>query len=44
MVPVANNMTSYFQPIDLTVNRCCKAFLKSKAQTMVFGAGAKVDN
>ena len=30
MVP--NNMMSYFQPLDLTVNRSCKAFLRNLAQ------------
>ena len=32
MVPVPNNMTSYLQPLDLTVNRSCKAFLRNQAQ------------
>ena len=26
IVPLPNNMTSYFQPLDLTVNRSCKHF------------------
>ena len=26
MVPVPHNMTNYFQPFDLTVNRSCKSF------------------
>lgn len=33
MIPVPNNMTSYLQPLDLTVNRSCKAFLRNQAQT-----------
>ena len=33
MVPVPNNMTAYLQPLDLTVNRSCKAFLRNQAQT-----------
>ena len=32
MVPVPNNMTSYLEPLDLTVNRSCKAFLQNQAQ------------
>ena len=32
MVPVPHNMTNYFQPLDLTVNRSCKSFLRDKAQ------------
>ena len=32
MVPVPINMTSYLQPLDLTVNRSCKAFLRNQAQ------------
>ena len=31
MVPVPHNMTNYFQPLDLTVNRSCKSFLRGKA-------------
>ena len=26
-------MTAYLQPLDLTVNRSCKAFLRNQAQT-----------
>ena len=33
MVTVPNNMTSYLQPLDLTVNRSYKAFLRNRAQT-----------
>ena len=33
MVPVPHNMTNHFQPLDLTVNRSCKPFLRDKAQT-----------
>lgn len=33
MVPVPHNMTNYFQPLDLTVNRSCKSFLRDQAQT-----------
>lgn len=32
MVPLSN-MMYYFQPLDLTVNHCYKAFLRNKAQT-----------
>ena len=32
MVPVPHNMTNYFQPLDLKVNRSCKSFLHDKAQ------------
>ena len=32
MVPIPNNMISYFQPLDLTVNHACKASLQDKAQ------------
>ena len=32
MVPVPHNMTNYFQPLDLTVNRSCKSFLRDKSQ------------
>ena len=32
MVPVPHNMTNHFQPLDLTVNRSCKSFLRNKAQ------------
>lgn len=30
MVPVPNNMTDKFQPLDLTVNRSCKAHLRKR--------------
>ena len=33
MVSIPNNMTSYFQALDFTVNRSCKSFLRNKAQT-----------
>ena len=32
MVPIPNNMTHKFQPLDLTINRTCKAFLRKQAQ------------
>ena len=32
MVSVPNNWTSYYQPLDLTVNRSCKDFLRQEAQ------------
>ena len=32
MVPVPNNMTSYLQHLDLTVNRSCTSFLRNQAQ------------
>ena len=32
MVPVSHNMTICFQPLDLTVNRSCKSFLRDKFQ------------
>ena len=31
-MPVQANMTHIFQPLDLTVNRCSKAFLHKNAQ------------
>ena len=33
MVPVPNNWTSYFQPLDISVNKPCKDFLRNEAQT-----------
>ena len=33
MVPFPNNITSAFRPLDLRVFRCCKTFLRNKAQT-----------
>ena len=33
MIPVPNNMTQKFQPLDLTVNRSCKAFVQKESQT-----------
>ena len=33
MVPVPNNWTNYFQPLDLTVNKSCKEFLRQEAQS-----------
>ena len=30
MMAVPNNMTNWFQPLDLTVNRSCKAHLRKK--------------
>ena len=36
MVPVPNNMTNHFQPLDLTVNRICKAFLRKQTQEWFF--------
>lgn len=32
MVPVSHNMTICFQPLDLTVNRSRKSFLRDKSQ------------
>ena len=32
MVPVAHDITNYFQPLELTVNQSCKSFLHDKAQ------------
>ena len=32
MVSVPNNWTNYFQPLDLTVNKSCKDFLRQEAQ------------
>eukprot|EP00795_Rhopilema_esculentum_P008930 gene8930-16558_t len=32
MVPVPKNMTHIYQPLDLTVNRSCKAFLRKESQ------------
>ena len=32
MVPVPRNWTNYFQPLDLTVNKSCKDFLRQQAQ------------
>ena len=32
MVAVPNNMTHIFQPLDLTVNRSCKAYLRKLGQ------------
>ena len=32
MVPVPHNISNYFQPLDLTVNRSCKSFLHDKTQ------------
>jgi len=33
MVPVPNNWTNYFQPLDLTVNKSSKDFLRQEAQS-----------
>ena len=33
MVPVPNNWTNYFQPLDLTVNKNSKDFLRQEAQS-----------
>ena len=33
MVPVPNNWTNYFQPLDLTVNKSSKDFLRKQAQS-----------
>ena len=35
MVPVPNNMTHVFQPLDLTVNRSCKAHIRSSTHQWV---------
>ena len=32
MVPVIHNMTNYFQPLDLKVNRSCQLFHQNNAQ------------
>ena len=32
MIPVPNNWTPYFQPLDVSVNKPCKDFLKNEAQ------------
>ena len=32
MVPIPGNMTHIFQPLDVSVNRSCKAFFKTSAQ------------
>ena len=33
MVPVPNNWTPYFQPLDISVNKISKDFLRNEAQT-----------
>ena len=33
MSAVPNNWTNYFQPLDISVNKPCKDFLRNKAQT-----------
>ena len=33
MIPVPNNWTPYFQPLDVSVNKPCKDFLRNEAQT-----------
>ena len=33
MEPVPTNWTSYFQPLDISVNKPCKDFLRNEAQT-----------
>ena len=35
MVPVLNNMTHVFQPLDLTVNRSCKAHIRKSTHQWV---------
>ena len=35
MVPVLNNMTHVFQPLDLTVNRSCKAHIRKSTHQCV---------
>ena len=32
MIPVPNNWTPYFQPLDISVNKPCKDFLRNEAQ------------
>ena len=32
MVPIPNNLTNEFQPLDLTVNRTCKSYLRTQTQ------------
>ena len=36
MVPVPNNWTSYFQPLDVFVNKPCKDFFRNEAQTWYY--------
>ena len=31
MIPVPNNLTHKFQPLDLTVNRSCKSYLRKQS-------------
>ena len=33
MVPVPNNWTSYFQPLNTSINKLCKDFLRNEALT-----------
>ena len=33
MIAVPNNWTNYFQPLDISVNKLCKDFLRNEAQT-----------
>ena len=37
MVPVPNNMIHIYQPLDLAVNRSCKAFLRKESQKWFVG-------
>ena len=32
MVPIPNNLTNEFQPLDLTVNRTCKSYLQKQTE------------
>ena len=36
LVRVPSDMTHLFQPLDLTVNGHCKAYMKSKFETLCF--------
>lgn len=33
MVPVPKNWTSYFQPLDISVNKPCKDFIRNEVET-----------
>ena len=36
MIPVPNNKTSYLQPLNLTVSRPCKAFLRTRRKMICY--------
>ena len=44
MVPVPNNMTDKFHPLDLTVSRSCKAHLRRKTHEWFSGQVQKIQN